>query len=101
MSGAVAVQMNGLGVFLWLPETHVPKFGSAGFIEAANLAIGHGAFNAEVFGDPRRKLGETVERISIPGNQFSLAALDMRERPEAVNLQFVDEQIGIERLRTA
>jgi hypothetical protein len=54
-----------------------------------------------VFGDPGRKFGETVKSISVPRNEFALSVLDMGECPEAVYLEFVNEQIRIERFRTA
>jgi hypothetical protein len=76
---------------LTLSEKEVPKGRSPVFIEAANLSIKDSAFNAEMFGDPCGKLGETVERISVPRNEFALPVLDMRECAEPIDLQFVNE----------
>jgi hypothetical protein len=73
----------------------------AGLVEAGDLAIENGAFDSQMFGDPRRQLRESSEDVSISRDQFAFARLDVGERAEAVHLQFVDELIGVERFRTA
>jgi hypothetical protein len=44
-----------------------------------------------VFDDPGRKLSEAMKGVAISRNQFALAGLNVGKRPEAVDLQFVDE----------
>jgi hypothetical protein len=39
--------------------------------------------------------------VAISRNEFTLAIVEMRQRAETINLQFVDELIGVERLRAA
>jgi len=40
-----------------------------------------------MFSDPSGEIGEALEGISIPGDQLPLAGLDVRKRPEAIDLQ--------------
>jgi hypothetical protein len=80
-----------------LSEKQIAKRRPARIIEAANFAIEHGAINAEMFSNPRGKLRETMERIPISRNQFPSPVLDVSQRPEAVELQFINEQVGVER----
>jgi hypothetical protein len=47
------------------------------------------------------RASESTERVSVSLDQFALALMDVRECAEAVNLQFVNELIGVERLGTA
>jgi hypothetical protein len=54
-----------------------------------------------MFSDSCRKVSKAVERVSLSGDQFSLAFLDVSERTKAVNLQLEDKLIGIERLNAA
>jgi hypothetical protein len=87
----------------WLAfsEEQISKGRPARFIETANLAIKNGAFDSEVFRDPAGKLGKAVESVTVSRNQFALTILDVSERPESIDLQLVNEQIGVERFRTA
>jgi hypothetical protein len=50
---------------LALSENQISKGGTAGFVEATNLAVEYSAFDAEVFGDPGCKLGEAVECVAV------------------------------------
>jgi hypothetical protein len=54
-----------------------------------------------VFSDPRAKIGKTTEDISISGDQFPLAGINMREGSKAIDLQFKNKLVRIEGLRTA
>jgi hypothetical protein len=71
-----------------LSEKQIPKRRPAIFIEATNLAVEHGAFDSEMFGDPGGKLGETVKRVPVSRNQSAFAGLDVSQRAKAINLQF-------------
>src|SRR5262249_38864345 len=51
------------------------------------LANEHCAFHVEMFSDPRCKIREATECVSIPRNQLSFAGFDVCERTKAVNLQ--------------
>ena len=82
-------------------ENQISKGRPAGFVEAGDLAVENGVFDSKMFGDPGRQLRESAEHVSISGDQFAFAVLDMGESAEAVHLQFVDELIGIKRFGTA
>ena len=56
------------------------------------------ALDVDMLGDPRREIGEDV---SIPRYQLPMAILDMRQSPNTVDVQFVDEFIGVEGSGTA
>src|SRR5215471_5788324 len=56
---------------------------------------------AKVFGDPSGRFCESAKRVSVSGNQFALPVLDLRQCAEAINLQLIDELIGVEGFRTA
>jgi hypothetical protein len=86
---------------LALSENQVSKGRPARFIETANLTIEHGTFGPEVCGDPGCEFVEPSENLPIPGNQFATSVLQMGKRPEAVDLQFVNELIGVERFGSA
>src|SRR5262245_30785240 len=70
-------------------KQQVSKHWSAAFIEAGNLAIEDGTFDFDAFRDASGKLGKTVECVSVSGHQFSATILQMSERPESVDLQFI------------
>jgi hypothetical protein len=89
---------------LAFPENQVSKGRPTGFIEASYLAIEDGAFDAKVFGDPLRQLRESPEDVSISGDQFAFAGLDVGERaekPSTFNSQMNrSESKGSERLES-
>jgi len=47
------------------PEKQIPEHRAAEVIEACNLAIDHCAFDAKMFSNPRCKIGEPAEHISV------------------------------------
>ena len=55
----------------------------------------------EMFGDPRGEIRKASEDISVARYQLPLGSLDVSERTKAVDLQFKDKLVGIERLKTA
>ena len=59
-----------------------------------------GTFNVRMFSDPCRKIRKATKDVSISGDQFTFATLDVSERAESIDLQFKDELVGIERFRT-
>jgi hypothetical protein len=59
----------------------------------ANLAIEDSAFDFQVFSDPDGKLCESAEGVSLFRYKFTLAIVDMRQRPKAIDLEFVNEKI--------
>jgi hypothetical protein len=84
-----------------LSENQISKGRSAGFIEAGNLAVENGAFDAKMFGNPSSQLRESPEHISVSRDEFALTGLDVGESAEAIHLQFVDKKVRIEWFRTA
>jgi hypothetical protein len=70
-------------------------------IHAGNLAIENSAFDFDVFRDPAGEFHKAAKCVSISGNQFTLAVLQMRQCPEPIDLQFVDEIIRVKRFGTA
>jgi hypothetical protein len=64
-----------------------------------NLAVEYGAFNVQMFSDPCGEIREATEGISISGDQFSLTGFNVSERTKAVNLQFKDKLVRIERFK--
>jgi hypothetical protein len=82
-------------------ENQVSEGRPAGFVEACNLAVEHRAFDSKMQSDPGSQFRESPEDVSISGDQFAFAGLDVGKRAEAVHLQFVDELIRVERFRTA
>src|SRR5262249_13774995 len=82
-------------------EQQIAEHRPTSFIHAGNLAVEHGTFNVKVFSDPCRKIRKAAEGVSISGDEFTSACRDMRERPKAIDLQFEDELIGIERFNAA
>jgi hypothetical protein len=66
-----------------------------------NLTIHDGALDLQVRDDPRAQIRKSVEYLDIARDQRALPVLNMGQRPEAINLQFVNEQIRVERFRTA
>ena len=49
----------------------------------------------------RWRLPQNRETRSLPRNQFTIASFDMRQGSKAIDLQFKDELVGIERLDAA
>src|SRR5262249_40681151 len=86
---------------LSLAEEQSAEVRPAGVIEAGDLTIEHGVLDAQVFGEPRREFSAATKDVSIPRNQLASTVCDVSERPEAVDLQFVDEVVGVERLGAA
>jgi len=62
---------------------------SAFAIDARNLAVEHGIFDLQVCRDPDGEPSETAKRIPVSGDQLTFAIVDMRQCPEAVDLQLV------------
>jgi hypothetical protein len=55
----------------------------------------------KVCGDPRGKIRKAMESISVSGDQFSMAGLNVSESTETINLQFKEKLIRIKRLFAA
>jgi len=55
-------------------------------INAGNLAVENGAFDAKMFSNPCGQIRKATECISISGDQFSPAGFDVCQRTEAINL---------------
>src|SRR5205807_9252583 len=84
-----------------LTKQQIPKGWPSGVVKARDFAIQDSTFDAQMFHNPLCKLRKAVKDVSISGNQFASTVCDVGERTEAVNLQFVDEVIGVERPRSA
>jgi hypothetical protein len=64
-------------------------------------AVENGAFNFEVFSNPCSEIRKATESISVSGDQFSMAGLNVSESTETINLQFKEKLIRIKRLFAA
>jgi len=82
-------------------EQQIAKYRSARIVNASNLAVEHCAFNVKMFSDSCGKIRKAAERPSIPGDQFPFSGLDMGESTKAIDLQFKNELVGIERFNAA
>jgi len=51
-----------------------------------------------MFSDPCRKISKDVKRGPISRDEFTLTSIDVRQRSKAINLQFVNELVGVKRL---
>src|SRR5262245_63389332 len=51
--------------------------------------------------DPLREILKVAERLSVARDEVALAVLDVGEGAEAVDLQFENKLVGIERLNAA
>ena len=55
----------------------------------------------KVFSDPCGEIRKAAEHISVSGDQFTMAVIDVSESAESVDFQLKDELVGIERLSAA
>jgi hypothetical protein len=67
-------------------EKQITEHRPACTINAGNLTIEHCAVHAKMFSDPCGKIGKAAEGVSLSGNQFSLAFLDVSERTKSIDL---------------
>jgi hypothetical protein len=51
--------------------------------------------------NPGGDFRKTAKHVPLPRNQFTIASFDMRQGSKAIDLQFKDELVGIERLDAA
>src|SRR2546426_3372826 len=49
-------------------------------------------FQPDIARDPCSQIRKTAERVSVSGNQFTLAVLDVCQRPEAIHLQLLPSE---------
>jgi hypothetical protein len=82
-------------------EQEIPKYGSSGFIYTCDLTIKHRTFDSKMLGDPVSEVRKSSKCVSISRNQFAFAVADVCERTKAIDLQFEDVMIRVERLGTA
>ena len=82
-------------------EQEIPKHGSSGFIYTRDLTIKHRIFDSKMFRNPVSEIRKTSKCISISRYQFAFPVADVCERAKAIDLQFEDVMIRVERLGTA
>ena len=82
-------------------EQKIPKHRPPRFIYTSDLTIEYRAFNSKMLRDPVGEVRKTTKGVSIARNQFAFAVADMCERTKAIDLQFEDVMIRVERLGTA
>ena len=82
-------------------EEQIVEHGMARVLDAGNLAIEDSIVDIQVLADPLRQSLEVAERVPILGDEIALTVLDVGQRSKAIDLQFVEEFLRIERFGTA
>jgi len=76
-------------------EQQIVEHRTARVIDAGDPAIEDSVFDPQVSADPLRQMLEVAERVPVARDEITLAVLDVGERSKAIDLQFVDEFIGV------